>query len=168
MWWSIEYLYILSPTVNHQTEKHFDDSLSPYWCRVSGYAYNPMLLEGGEHLPLHMLIHCLSPFIFRETYMYIVQKHQIRFRTFMYKHVQYGINNTCTCTCCFALFVCLTLLASFFHLSFKTCTCMYTATFATCTIWYQQYMYMYMYICYMLQLCSSDDSTLHYNTHCHC
>ena len=30
--------------------------------------------------------------------------------------------------CCFALFVCLTLLASFFHLSFKnmyTCTCLF-------------------------------------------
>ena len=48
----------------------------------------------------------------------------------------------CTCTqvtalgvlCCFALFVCLTLLASFFlpsHLSLKTCTCITYSTYVT-------------------------------------
>ena len=46
--------------------------------------------------------------------------------------------------CCFALFVCLTLLASFFlpsHLSLKTCTCTCRSTQA---LTYVQYMYMFL------------------------
>ena len=63
VWWSIEYLYILSPTINHQTEKHCDNCLlfSHHTILVLGVSISlqPDVIGGGggEHLPLRMLIH---------------------------------------------------------------------------------------------------------------
>ena len=98
-----------------------------------------MTVVGFKPTTLHTLeLQHMHVYMYTCTYMYGI----------VYTFVMYDVH-VLGVLCCFALFVCLTLLASFFlpsHLSFKN-----------------MYMYMYMYI-YMLQVAQinvdPDDSIL--------